>query len=430
MAEERKTVGERKTLTFNQSFNIENTDGLYYCGNPKEFLIDNKDRERRTTLTKRFTIQDLEEQVKYAWRDTYVYFLLNWDHDFKYLVAFFAWYVIFFVFGTVAAFITYYYWLNMLTYDCTAVLPAANSTDAITVLMIGDSLVRRPSAYFNLQGLLYDHLKPINATFINDGEDGETISAIAARLVPALELYNPQAVILYWDSDVSNIDEAMLTQQQVNDLHRNYRANLTWFINTTINYPSVEFMTVGGPELLGEGKLCLPMTKHSKTEMLQSYLAMNQNITAMMNVSYMDVRQQFLNNLPWYWPLGYYFLTVDGEHPNYRGAHIIAKMFADQLRPWIDARRGRSSSSSSVSVAQTTKGQKFLWSPTATNANTLQAAPKHFPSAKERAGMFGPTKKLRLRAQLPKTATDATATESLSEHQVSKEEEEAESMDV
>lgn len=75
--------------------------------------------------------------------------------------------------------------------------------------------------------------------------------------------------------------------------------------------------------------------------MLDTYRGFNVNISTTMGVPYIDMRTQMQNKVPWIWPIAFYFVTVDGEHLNYRGTHILAKMFGDSLRGWITSRNNQ-----------------------------------------------------------------------------------------
>lgn len=73
--------------------------------------------------------------------------------------------------------------------------------------------------------------------------------------------------------------------------------------------------------------------------MLDTYRDMNAQIAADYNVTFLDVRSKSLATIPSIWPLNKYYLTMDGEHPNERGARIEADLFATQLNHWL-ARNG------------------------------------------------------------------------------------------
>lgn len=136
------------------------------------------------------------------------------------------------------------------------------------------------------------------------------------------------------DSDVSDVNEYAMTSDQVNITRTYYQSNLTWVINTTLSY-GTPYVIIGGPNLLGEGRLSLPWDWRHKGAMLDEYRTMNRDIANAMNVTYLDIRKTFRDKIPWYWMIYYSLLTVDGEHMNFEGSKILAKLFGDQLKAVI-----------------------------------------------------------------------------------------------
>ena len=78
------------------------------------------------------------------------------------------------------------------------------------------------------------------------------------------------------------------------------------------------------------------VTYYGKIRMLRRYTLINKEIVSTYpSVSYIDMRQAFLEALPnnYYGYMG--CLTIDGEHENENGSIIVAKMFSDQLLSWL-----------------------------------------------------------------------------------------------
>lgn len=107
-----------------------------------------------------------------------------------------------------------------------------------------------------------------------------------------------------------------------------------------------------GPGLLGETRICQKMKFQGKNPMLDTYRGFNANISATMGVPYIDIRTQLQNKVPWIWPLAFYFVTQDGEHMNYRGVHILSKLFGDSLRGWITSRNNETTNTTNEVTLQ------------------------------------------------------------------------------
>lgn len=225
--------------TFNMG---DSNSGLTSAGSLSHPLVDAAvGTGKKKTYGKK---DDIESQVKDCVSHSYWHCVKNWDEDFENILIYLTTYVLYFCAAVIGCFVAYYFSLVFMDYDNTAPAPPPNS-NPLTIVLLGDSLINRPYNHFNLAGLLYGHLQPINATFINAGVDGDTIHEIAARLVPILDTYHPDAVMLFWDSDISDNNEADMTEEQVYWFRYYYKSNLTWVINTTLNY-GTEFMAVAG----------------------------------------------------------------------------------------------------------------------------------------------------------------------------------------
>jgi hypothetical protein len=68
------------------------------------------------------------------------------------------------------------------------------------------------------------------------------------------------AVILLWDSDISDVDERLMSPSSVLDLHANYVANVTSVIRKIQEAKPSVLMGLAGPILLGNSKSCIIKT--------------------------------------------------------------------------------------------------------------------------------------------------------------------------
>jgi len=146
------------------------------------------------------------------------------------------------------------------------------------------------------------------------------------------EINENDYVILFWDSDCSNVDEATLSPEEVIQVRASFNENLEAVVTQILS--STKYLAVAGPELLGEGVVC-PSRIH-KNDMLDDYRVFTQTITEAHQLNYIDMRQAFLDAVPSNWLFCSGVVTVDGEHPNERGTIIEANLFAKQINAWYE----------------------------------------------------------------------------------------------
>lgn len=203
--------------------------------------------------------------------------------------------------------------------------------------LLGDSLINKPFHHFDLAGRINSHLTyPMNIT--NYGVNGNEIHDIAARTKTALADSGnpPDALILFWDSDCSNVAEFRQSDEQIAQTRAWYVANLTWVINTTLS-SGVKYMAVAGPGFLKENFFLAPRHFWHKNNMLDDYRELNRQTAAQFNVTYLDVRHNMIESLAWYWQYMAWYLTVDGEHLNARGVRHVSKIFGDEINRWQES---------------------------------------------------------------------------------------------
>jgi hypothetical protein len=205
------------------------------------------------------------------------------------------------------------------------------------IALYGDSLTRELcdraipeelAAYFAVRSI----------EFPCHGVDSDKIIDIKGWLKQAMmEDQYPDAVILYYDSDVSNIPEEYMLDPKVVHANRNaYRNTLRDTLNIITEQNNASIIALAGPSLLGEGYFGLFPEWYLKAPMLDAYRDMNRDIISEYpGASYLDVRHAFLEALPTGWPHASGCVTVDGEHENDRGAAIIGSMYAHAIESWL-----------------------------------------------------------------------------------------------
>lgn len=226
------------------------------------------------------------------------------------------------------------FWLNPDGYSG----PDDPSEDTKTIVLLGDSLINRPFQRFDLGGMIRRRLSDYPMVIWNYGADGSTIASSYNRLGSALS-HNPDALILFWDSDASDVDESVLNSTQVTSLRANYMTTLRLVVNTTLSYPTIKYMAIAGPGVYGsEGPLFAPKRFDGKTDVFNAYREMNKVISAEYDVDYIDVRQSLLTAVPFYWVIYKWWISIDGEHLNYRGSIIFANLAAGALGEWLNGK--------------------------------------------------------------------------------------------
>jgi len=222
--------------------------------------------------------------------------------------------------------------------------------NTIRIVAIGDSLINKAEIEFGLLDQIYDQIlvasQPHKVRIINAGVDSDTIADIHRRLWSSCYIYFPHAIVLFWDSDVSNYEESLMTIEEIKVHRENYRNMLGKVLDRLKEHS--EYVLVTGPTLYGE----LTRGTNAKDGMVEDYLSMNVNATLIRGIEYLDSRSVLMDALPVGWGLqndtdfvvvdglgGGYF-SIDGEHLNLRGSQIVARLISERLINWLTPARG------------------------------------------------------------------------------------------
>ena len=148
------------------------------------------------------------------------------------------------------------------------------------------------------------------------------------------------AVMLLWDSDVSDVDEASMSPQQINSLRDYYRSNITFVVESLRQQQPDLYISMSGPVLLGEGQghFLSPVSPEKfdqKQSQLDAYVRMNIEMATWLEIPYLNLREAYYEVLPSYRLAYDSCLTIDGEHPNSNGAYVTAKNLATILNGWL-----------------------------------------------------------------------------------------------
>ena len=120
--------------------------------------------------------------------------------------------------------------------------------------------------------------------------------------------------------------------------HRAYVDDLVAVVDTLL--ATGARVAIASTGLLGESRWALFQPNnalfHSKWPILDAYSAMNRKVAGDRGLSFIDVRGTFLDQIPWTQMAYAWCLTVDGEHENVAGTVVVARLFAEVLRGWLE----------------------------------------------------------------------------------------------
>lgn len=208
----------------------------------------------------------------------------------------------------------------------------------VRIVFVGDSLVHRSAKDHGLLEQARAELSRRHPTrrfdVVDAGVNGDMIADIQARLDDDVIVLKPAAVVLYWDSDVSDVDESRMSTSEVAARRRAYRAVLQDVLTRLVR--SGAHVIVSGPTLIGEA----PRGQNPKDGMLDDYRRINRAVARSANVAYVDTRRAFLAQLAPQAASGQpkMRLTEDGEHLNDAGAAVALRQFVAAIDAWLRAR--------------------------------------------------------------------------------------------
>jgi lysophospholipase L1-like esterase len=218
-----------------------------------------------------------------------------------------------------------------------AVAPAPPGVER--VVFVGDSLVNRSDDDHGLLGLVRSALERshpgVALDLVNAGNNGDCIADIRARLANDVLALRPAAVVLYWDSDAADVEDAGESPERSRELRAAYERDLDAVLaDLRAVTPHV---VVAGPTLLGER----PRGQNPKDRVLDAYEHINRRVCHAHHVTWVDTRRAAF---AW---LGEHAsrpdrdsgcLTEDGEHLNAAGTELVAAEMASALGHWLSGR--------------------------------------------------------------------------------------------
>jgi hypothetical protein len=111
------------------------------------------------------------------------------------------------------------------------------TNNTLRIVLLGDSLINRPYELYNLSEKIQSYISQYDYSYdiSNCGFNGQMIATIrSGPLVSCALPKEPHAVIVFWDSDCSNVSEYDMSDNEVAILRAAYKANVAYVIETII----------------------------------------------------------------------------------------------------------------------------------------------------------------------------------------------------
>ena len=215
-----------------------------------------------------------------------------------------------------------------------AVAPAPPGVER--VVFVGDSLVNRSDKDHGLLRLVRSSLERshpgVALDLVNAGNNGDCIADILTRLADDVLALRPAAVVLYWDSDAADVEDAGESRERSRSLRADYRRNLaTVLAGIREVTPNI---VVAGPTLFGERA----RGQNPKDHVLDAYARINRRVCHAHRVTWVDTRRAAFAWLAGHAPSANQdsgSLTEDGEHLNAAGTELVAGEIASALGGWL-----------------------------------------------------------------------------------------------
>jgi len=217
-------------------------------------------------------------------------------------------------------------WLGLGCAACAPVPRAPAPPGIERIVFVGDSLVYRSD---NDHGLLARVRQLLARThpgrvfeLVNAGENGDCIADIRSRLQRDVLDLAPSAVVLYWDSDAADVENADDPPPRTAALRAAYEVQLAAVLDRLRS--ATPRVVVAGPTLYGEQ----PHGTNPKDHVLDAYAAINHRLAQLHHATWVDTRRVAFHELR---RAGSAPLTEDGEHLSTAGTSLLADELGSAL---------------------------------------------------------------------------------------------------
>jgi len=195
------------------------------------------------------------------------------------------------------------------------------------ISFFGDSLILFPDEGYQFIRHILEKLGAdypgIAFDAFDKGNGGDQIRHLYKRVSNDVLQYSPDAIVMYWDSDATDI-----SNPDSPELVTNYVTTLDAVVQALVATTPASRVAVAGPNLFGE----LPVGRNGRDQILMRYEGINEHITSKYGATFLRMREAFLAALPSDYDKQSGYLTLDGEHPNQRGSYIEEHVFYTWLK--------------------------------------------------------------------------------------------------
>jgi lysophospholipase L1-like esterase len=170
---------------------------------------------------------------------------------------------------------------------------------------------------------------------VDAGVNGDCIADIRSRLADDVVALRPAVVVLYWDSDAADVEEASESPARAHALRAAYERDLASVL--AILRDATPHVIVSGPTLLGER----PHGRNPKDHVLDAYAEINHRLSNAHQAVWVDTRGaafHWLHENPAGEDRERGRLTEDGEHLNAAGVELVAAEMASAIGRWLSGR--------------------------------------------------------------------------------------------
>ena len=229
-------------------------------------------------------------------------------------------------------------WLGVAGLACVHTVPVA-PPGVERVVFVGDSLVNRSDRDHGLlekvRGALARTHPGVALDLVNAGANGDCIGDIRARLAEDVLALRPAVVVLYWDSDAADVEDAGASPVRSEALRVDYERDLAAVLTTLRE--ATPRVIVCGPTLLGERS----HGRNPKDDVLDAYSEINRRASHAHHATWIDTRRAAFD-----WlqanardrDRGSGLLTEDGEHLNAAGTELVAAQISAAIGRWLSDR--------------------------------------------------------------------------------------------
>lgn len=221
------------------------------------------------------------------------------------------------------------------------------------VVVWGDSLVKFSENYplphqqylrfrffEKLASGLKDFYPDTLALFVrNSGLEAQDIDRMRRRIWWQVDPFFPDAVVMIWESDVTETWEEEMTPLEIDRRRASYKAHLATVLNHLKQFTRVPFIVATGPILIGEKPRGMNRrTPQNVNETLgldaiqDQYVDMTAAECARHGVEYVDARSAFFSAEPSGWENSTGWLTIGGGHLSQRGVSLLTSLILDRFK--------------------------------------------------------------------------------------------------